>query len=197
VARAEDNPFFAEELLLDAESDSELPETVHHLLMARMEQVSERAWEVLSAAAVIGRRFAHQLVAAVAGLPTGELESALRETVTAQALVVEGDGYSFRHALMQEVAYGRLLPSQRRELHGRVAAALAQQPDDAIGSSAAALTGELAYHWRAAGRVDEGFVASLRAARAAERAHAPAEAHLHYRWVLDTWSQVASELSRN
>jgi hypothetical protein len=76
----------------------------------------------------------------------------------------------------------RPAPGRAPLLHASVATALA--------TSAAAAPGGLARHWDAAGRSVEALRASLAAARAAQRAHAPAESYLHYRRVLDLWDEV-------
>ena len=55
--------------------------------------------------------------------------------------------YLFRHVLVQDAAYGSLLRDQRRELHARVAAALARVYPDRL----AELAGVLALHWERAG----------------------------------------------
>ena len=88
------------------------------VLLARVEQRSADAQQVLRIAAVAGRRVRHELVAAVGGLAPGELEQALAETVHNHLLVVSDDGrFRFRHALLREAVLADLLPGERVRLH--------------------------------------------------------------------------------
>jgi predicted ATPase len=116
--RSEGNPFFTEELLESARAGSAtLPTTMRDLLQGRIEALPEPARQVLRVAAVAGRQVPHPLLAAVAGLDEGPLDSALREAVTHQLLVPREDGYQFRHALLREVVDAALLPGERARLH--------------------------------------------------------------------------------
>jgi DNA-binding CsgD family transcriptional regulator len=197
-ARSDGNPFFTEELLAVVRSGShELPATLKELLGGRVEQLSERAQQVLGVAAVAGRRMPHRLLARVAGLDDPQLDTALRQAVAHQLLVTrpDQDGYEFRHALLQEVVYARLLPGERTRLHALVATALAAHPDW-FGGSAATRAAELAIHWERAGDLPRALPATIEAAAQAEQAYALAEAHRHYERALELWDRVpvAAEL---
>jgi len=65
------------------------------------------------------------------GKPEAELASALDRLVTAGLLFRHGlppqAAYLFKHALLQDAAYGTLLREQRRALHARIAEALESQ----------------------------------------------------------------------
>ena len=125
VARAEGNAFYAEELLAAGLHGEALPLGLTDVLLARVEQRSPAAQQVLRIAAVAGRRVRHELVAAVGGLATGELEEALAEAVHHHLLVVSDDGrYRFRHALLREAVLADLLPGERVRLHASIAAYL-------------------------------------------------------------------------
>ena len=63
-------------------------------------------------------------VASVIAVPGLDVESALRSALDAQLIVGSGDGYAFRHALLQEAVYDGLLPSERRRYHLAYAPAL-------------------------------------------------------------------------
>ena len=142
VARAEGNAFYAEELLAAGLHGEALPLGLTDVLLARVEQRSPEAQQVLRIAAVAGRRVRHELVAAVGGLTTGDLEQALAETVHHHLLVVSDDGrYRFRHALLREAVLADLLPGERVRLHSSIAAYLADNPG--AGTSA-----ERAHHAR-------------------------------------------------
>jgi DNA-binding CsgD family transcriptional regulator len=188
--RAEGNPFFAEELLAAA-PQRELPETVYELIVDRFSRLSTQARQVVQAAAVLGRRVDDRLLGTVAALPGEELLAGIEDAIAKQLLVADGDGYTFRHALVQEAVDRLLLPGQRRALHERAAIVLRAQPDlSAAAGSSAGVAGELASHWFSAGKLPEAFQASVVAAAAADEARAPAEAYLHYRRILDLWDRV-------
>jgi predicted ATPase len=78
-----------------------------------------------------GREFSHALLAAVVDKPEAELEAALDPIVAAGLLFRQGvppyATYLFKHALVQDVAYGSLLREPRRLLHARIADTLKSQ----------------------------------------------------------------------
>ena len=81
--------------------------------------------------AAIGREFSHPLLAAVVAEPEAELQSALDRLMTAGLLFRQGAPphatYLFKHALVQDAAYGSLLREPRRALHARIAETLESQ----------------------------------------------------------------------
>ena len=98
--------------------------------MARLDRLGA-AKEVAQIGAAIGREFSHSLLAAVAGKPEVELQSALDRLVTAGLLFRQGvpphAAYLFKHALVQDAAYGTLLREPRRALHARIVETLENQ----------------------------------------------------------------------
>jgi hypothetical protein len=94
--------------------------------MARLDRLGH-AKEVAIAAA-IGREFSHALLAAVVRKPETELNSALDRLIEAGLLFRQGvpphASYLFKHALVQDAAYGTLLRDARRGLHARIAKTL-------------------------------------------------------------------------
>jgi hypothetical protein len=83
------------------------------------------ALDVAQIGAAIGREFSHALLAAVVGEPEAELGAALDRLVAAGLLFRQGAPphatYLFKHALVQDAAYGTLLREARRALHARIA----------------------------------------------------------------------------
>ena len=81
--------------------------------------------------AAIGREFSHALLAAVVRKPEAELGSALDRLIAASLLFRQGSPahatYLFKHALVQDAAYGTLLREPRRALHARIADTLESQ----------------------------------------------------------------------
>jgi DNA-binding CsgD family transcriptional regulator/tetratricopeptide (TPR) repeat protein len=190
VARAEGNAFYAEELLAAGLHGEALPMGLTDVLLARVEQRSPAAQQVLRVAAVAGRRVRHELVAAVGGLSAGDLEAALAEVVHHHLLVVSDDGrYRFRHALLREAVLADLLPGERVRLHAAIAAYLAGVP----GAGTAA---ERAHHARESNDLPRAFSASLEAAAAASGVGAPAEQLQHLETALALWSAVPDAAER-
>ena len=184
VARAEGNAFYAEELLAAGLQGEALPLALTDVLLARVEQRSPAVQQVLRIAAVAGRRVRHELVAAVGGLATGELDQALAEAVHHHLLVVSDDGrYRFRHALLREAVLADLLPGERVRLHAAVAGYLRGTP----GAGTAA---ERAHHARESNDLPAAFEASLEAAVDACRVGAPAEQLQHLEAALALWTAV-------
>ena len=98
--------------------------------MARLDRLGP-AKEVAQIGAAIGREFSHALLAAVMRKPEAELRSALDRLIAAGLLFRQGvpphATYLFKHALVQDAAYGTLLREPRRALHARIAETLEGQ----------------------------------------------------------------------
>jgi predicted ATPase len=98
--------------------------------MARLDRVGP-AKEIAQIGATLGRKFSHPLLAAVVRKPEAELASALDRLIAAGLLFQQGvpphATYLFKHALVQDAAYGMLLREPRRALHARIAETLQSQ----------------------------------------------------------------------
>ena len=107
-----------------------VPATLHASLMARLDRLGP-AKEIAQIGAAIGREFTHALLSAVALKNEKELQSALDALTTGGLLFQQGvpprATYLFKHALVQDVAYGTLLREPRRALHARIAGTLEDQ----------------------------------------------------------------------
>jgi predicted ATPase len=95
--------------------------------MARLDRLGS-AKEVAQIGAAIGREFSHALLCAVVNDPNVDLNSALGRLISAGLLFRQGvpphASYLFKHALVQDAAYGTLLRETRRALHARIAETL-------------------------------------------------------------------------
>jgi predicted ATPase len=107
-----------------------VPASLHASLMARLDRIGP-AKEIAATGAAIGREFSHTLLASVLRKPEAELGSAISRLIQAGLLFRRGvppDAmYLFKHALVQDAAYGTLLREPRRALHARVAQTLESQ----------------------------------------------------------------------
>jgi DNA-binding CsgD family transcriptional regulator len=191
IDRAEGNPFFAEELLAVAEEGG-VPPTLRDILGARLDALPEQAKEVLRIAAAAGRRVDHRLLEQVADLGESELESGLRAAVENEALVpdLDGFGYRFRHALLQEAVHEQLLPGERTRLHAAFADALTRDPGLAV-DGADGVHAELAHHALAAHDIDTAFASLVKAATRARGMFAYAEAQQHFERAAELRERVA------
>ncbi|MCX4470877.1 AAA family ATPase [Micromonospora sp. NBC_01655] len=195
-ARTQGNPFFIEELAAagDPVGCAALPETLRDLLLARVDRLPDAAQRVLRIAAAGGTRFAHQLLAEVAGPPEPELEDALRAAVAAQLVVADPDGdYEFRHALVREAVHDELLPGEHARLHARYAAVIEAHPHLVAAGRAPA---EIAHHWYAAHDHPRALVTARAAADAAAERYAYAEQSRLLERVLELWEQVPDAADR-
>ncbi len=188
VERAAGNPFFTEELLAAGPYALTLPASVRDVIAARAARLPAAGQRVLGAASVLGRAMSHQLLAAVA--EAADTDEGLAAAVSGQLLEPSGDGYRFRHPLIQETLYGRLLPRARQALHARAAAALAemQPPADPAGCAGHAV--QIAFHWQQAGQAGQALAAAVRAGDLAQAAHAPAEALAQYARAIAGWPDL-------
>ena len=147
VERTDGIPLFVEEMtkaVLEAESESAaiqmaaavpspavaVPASLHASLMARLDRLGP-AKEVAQIGAAIGREFSYALLAATVRKPEAELNSALDRILAAGLLFRQGAPphatYVFKHALVQDAAYGTLLREPRRALNARIAETLESQ----------------------------------------------------------------------
>ena len=187
--RSEGNALFTEEILAAGlDGRGALPPTLRDALMLRVERLSGSAQELLRWLACQPAAD-HELLAAVVGLEPDELLDALREAVASQIAVALPDGqYAFRHALLREVVHDDLLPGERTEMHAALARALEERIS--FGDSGAHVTAQAAHHWKAAGDQPAAFAAAVRAAAAAERVNAFAEAQSLLERALELWDRV-------
>ena len=152
-----------------------VPATLHASLMARLDRLGG-AKEIAQIGAAIGREFSHALLGAVAGKPEAELALALDSLVAAALLFRQGvpphATYLFKHALVQDAAYGTLLREPRRVLHARIAETLESQ----FGEIAENQPELLARHCTEAGRFEKAINYWLKAGEQAVARSAMPEA---------------------
>lgn len=148
-----------------------LPPDLRDTIVARLAGVPADVRAVLDVAAVIGREFSADTLAAACGLPAGETLELLDRGLALRVLR-ESDPragrFAFRHGAVRESLYAQLSLRRRAESHERVATAL----EDA----GRAHPSELAHHWIGAAPV-VGPARGLEAARTAGAAAVEALAH--------------------
>jgi tetratricopeptide (TPR) repeat protein len=208
IERTDGIPLFVEEMtkaVLEAESETAaaraivavpspalaVPASLYASLMARLDRLGGPAKELAQIAAAIGREFSHALLASVVHQPEAELELALDRLIAAGLLFRQGAPphatYLFKHALVQEAAYGTLLRRSRQELHARIADALERQLPETLESQP-----ELsAYHLTRAGLVAKAVHYWLKAGERAAARSANKEAIAHLRAGINCLAEIA------
>ena len=203
LSHAEGNPFYVEEIirsLMDSGAiahdeatgrwramrdvtDITIPDTLHGVLMARIDRLRSEAKRVLQLASVIGRVFFYRVLAAIARekreldahLLTLQREQMIRERARMPELE-----YIFKHQLTQEAAYNGLLKKDRRIYHRQVAEALERLYPERIEEQ----VGLLAHHWERAEEPEKAIAYLLRAGDQARLAYANEEAIGYYHRAL-------------
>jgi class 3 adenylate cyclase len=147
IERTDGVPLFVEEItkaVLEGESEGAargtvasipsqsvgVPASLQASLTARLDRLGS-AKQVAQIGAAIGREFSHALLSAVVSRPEPELAPALDRLIETGLLFRQGipphASYLFKHALVQDAAYGTLVREHRRALHARIAGTLESQ----------------------------------------------------------------------
>lgn len=138
VDRAEGVPFLVEEMLADAVAsgalvehhgswaasrspDATVPISFADSIRRRLASLGTDARTVVRAAAVLGRSFDWEVVAAISDVAAPDVVSSLHEAHDAQLVSVESetDAFRFRHALTRDAVLADLLPPERTALARR------------------------------------------------------------------------------
>jgi predicted ATPase/class 3 adenylate cyclase len=150
TSRADGNPFFIEEVvnLLKARGTNprdpralasiDLPESLHSLVLGRIDQLTEDARSTLKVASVIGRQFrtavlfgVHPLERVRAGLAAQLNEMQTRDIALPEPVDGE-DAYLFKHIVIQEVAYESLPYGFRGTIHETIGRHLERMAGDNV-----------------------------------------------------------------
>lgn len=193
VARAEGNPLYLEEILNDIvagrrggamDQETALPNSLHSLLLGRIDRLDEEPRSTLKVASVIGRTFdGGWLPPCRPQRPPEDLRRDLRVTqrlgLTAP-VAGERDQHAFRNTLTADVAYESLSYAHRAELHTRLASFIEQTlpPDDGRRLTL------LAHHFDRSNDILKRREYLLAAGRYAQAAFANQDAAAYYRRLL-------------
>lgn len=209
IARAEGNPYFAEEVVRSLIStgavvrdemtggwrateqlaEISIPGTIQGVIGARVDRLDDDVKQVLKIASVIGRSFLYRVLDAL-----DEADAALDEHLAGLKeleLIREGRRkpeleFLFTHALVQEATYESILVDRRRRLHLDVAQAIEQLFPDRLDEFA----GVLAHHFTAAEEWERAQHYLFRAGDQAGRMAGDAEALARYRQALDAYAKA-------
>jgi class 3 adenylate cyclase/tetratricopeptide (TPR) repeat protein len=211
VDKAEGNPFFVEEVirmliergtLQQTETGSGMrweaiplieavtvPNTLHGLLMARLDRLPAETKWLAQQASVIGRIFLYRVLRHIVesdadidrDLNRMERDDLIRERVRDPELE-----YMFRHALTQEVAYESLLAERRKELHRKVGKAM----EAIFAGRIAEFTVVIGEHYWQGEAWEQAFEYMTQAGDVATRLYALAEARQHYAKALEALAHL-------
>jgi predicted ATPase/class 3 adenylate cyclase len=198
ASRGEGNPFYLEELVsfvhargvdpddIRAIAAIDLPDSLHRLVMARIDQLDDGEQATIKVASVIGRRFLARWISKAypaVGSPdevARHLERLDELDLTPQYATTPELEYSFRHAITQEAAYQSLTFQMREGLHERIG----QLIEDAYPDRLAQYVDVLAYHYGRSRRADKQRVWFRAAGDAAKSAFANEAAVDYYERLL-------------
>ena len=136
VLQSDGVPLFIEELtkaVLEVSDTGSLgvaisiPDTLQASLMARLDRLPS-AKTIAQVGSVVGREFAHVLLASAASMPDEQLMDGLEELSGSGLLFRRGTApdaiYTFKHALVRDVVYASLPRQPRQHLHQKIGEAL-------------------------------------------------------------------------
>ncbi|MDQ0381607.1 ATP-binding protein [Amycolatopsis thermophila] len=164
------NPFFVEQaarLWHSGGSVTAIAPGVRDAVRRRLSLLPEPVVGLLTTAAVLGRQFHRQVLAAVAAIPVPQADRLLDQAVAARLVAVRGGGrFAFAHDLVRETLYDALDEAEARRRHATVVTALGSSPAlaDRILPAEAARHAHLAGPAVPAARAVELIVAAGRAA---------------------------------
>jgi TOMM system kinase/cyclase fusion protein len=176
-----------------------IPATLADSLTARLDRLTD-AKGVAQLGAAIGRQFSYELLAAVskttASVDTRALRRNLARLVDAGLLFVDhnlrGETYTFKHALIQDAAYGSLLRTTRLQYHRHIAQALTEHFPATVETAPELL----AHHYTQASMMAEAVPCWLRAGQRALHASANREAIAHLTTGLDLLADLPAGQER-
>ncbi|MGD1257908.1 BTAD domain-containing putative transcriptional regulator [Mycobacterium seoulense] len=183
------NPFFLIEALRHVDESggrwdqSTLPQGVREAVSRRLSRLPVEANKALAAAAVVGSRFALELVESVVG---DDLVDAFDQACKAGIVIEEPGGrYRFNHAIVRQSLLAELPSVRRMRLHQHIAATLENEPgpdDERLA--------ELAYHYFECAWAGNAAKAVLYCRRAADQAMA----RLAYEGAADLYDRALHAL---
>ena len=193
LQRAGGNPFFLEEVvrsLIEARAvvlekgeyqvtdkikDIVIPQSIHALIMTRIDRLDEATRNLVRTASVIGRNFFYKILNEVAS-NIEEIDRRLDHLKEIQLIRerkrMEELEYLFKHALAQEAAYNSILLQRRKEIHLKVAQSIEKVFRDRLHE----FYGMLAYHYSMGEDLDKAEEYMIKAGQEAMKSAASSEA---------------------
>ncbi len=191
ILREEDNGWrmdmrWLREILNDSlpgmEGHNSVPPAVAQMILDRVDRLSPQERSLLELIAVLGEPFTRERLHALAEAPSREVDAILSTWVSRGLVSMLTDDrptpYDFAHPLIREAVYGHLSRTERRSLHGWIAAAL----ERIYGGREGEAVESLAYHYAESGDGEKAVHYLLQAGEAAQTRQAQeAAVHLYTR----------------
>ena len=206
VERTQGNPFFLEEIVhtlvesgaiyadernrwqlsLDWES-LDVPDTIHGMLISRIDRLQESDRRVLQVASVIGQTFPVGVLSGVYPYADErpELVNCLHQMSALGFTMLDRPepemAYAFKHSMIQEVTYESLPYARRRDLHGQVA----EYVENSYAGVALERYDFLAHHYYLGRRWPKATEYASKAGQRAQEAYANEAAITYYERALE------------
>jgi class 3 adenylate cyclase/tetratricopeptide (TPR) repeat protein len=193
LQRAGGNPFFIEEVVRSLINEGAvvlekgeyrvtekiknivIPQSIHALIMTRIDRLDEETRNLVRVASVIGRNFFYRILTEVASY-IEEIDRRLDYLKEIQLIRerkrMEEVEYLFKHALAQEAAYESVLIQRRKEIHQKVAQSIEKVFNERLHE----FYGMLAYHYGMGEDLDKAEEYMIRAGEEAMKSAASSEA---------------------
>ena len=205
------NPFFIEEVLKSLLASGEIaarngvwertlllgthqhrppiPRSVQDAVHQRSEHLTPLAQQLLTLAAVAGRRFDFSVLRSILQVDEPEMLPLVKELMEAQFIVEESEErFSFRHALTRQAISSKLLIRERRALHRTLAETIEALHPSAYAQEA--LVVDLAYHFFEGAVWSKALEYGQRAAERSVALYAPRAAIEHFTRALQAQSHL-------
>ena len=210
LRRAGGNPFFIEEVVRSLINEGAvvpekgeyrvtekikniiIPQSIHALIMARIDRLDEETKHLVRVASVIGRNFFYKILTEVAGR-IEEVDRRLDYLKEIQLIRerkrMEEVEYLFKHALIQEAAYESILIQRRKEIHQKVAESI----ENVFNERLHEFYGMLAYHYSRAESLEKAEDCLIKAGEEALKSSASNEALHYYQEALSVYRKLRGD----
>jgi len=210
LLRAGGNPFFLEEVVRSLIDEGAvvlkngeyqvtekitqvvIPQSIHALIMTRIDKLDEATRNLVRMASVIGRNFFYRILAEVAS-NIEEIDRRLDYLKEIQLIRerkrMEELEYLFKHALAQEAAYESILLKRRKELHNKVAQSIEKIFHERLHE----FYGMLSYHYSMGEDLDKAEEYMIKAGEEAMKSAASSEALDYFQEALSIYRSKFGE----
>jgi class 3 adenylate cyclase/tetratricopeptide (TPR) repeat protein len=210
LQRAGGNPFFIEEVVRSLINEGAvvqergeyrvtekiknivIPQSIHALIMTRIDRLDEETRNLVKVASVIGRNFFYRILTEVASY-IEEVDRRLDYLKEIQLIRerkrMEEVEYLFKHALAQEAAYESILIQRRKEIHQKVAQSIEKVFNERLHE----FYGMLAYHYGMGEDLDKAEEYMIRAGEEAMKSAASSEALNYFEEALAVYRSKFGE----
>lgn len=172
-----------------------IPSTLQDSLIARLDQLGTIK-ELAQMGSILGREFSFRLLKALSGQTEITLKQGLEKLIQAEILhrrgIIPDATFIFKHALIQDTAYGSLLKSRRQLLHERVVSVLENQFPHVIKNRPELL----AYHLTEANKIEAAIEKWQSAGLLALKRHSLHECVHHLKKALTLLPQILDDKYR-